>query len=86
MSRARPPTNGLVRGSDRADERTPSGARAAGDDGGAAAALACLNQLVSLGLKRENIFVCDIKGVVYKGRKELMARALPAEAAGHKAG
>ena len=40
--------------------------------GGGAAALACLNQLVSLGLKRENIFVTDIKGVVYKGRKELM--------------
>jgi malate dehydrogenase (oxaloacetate-decarboxylating)(NADP+) len=40
--------------------------------GAGAAALACLNQLVSLGLKRENTFVCDIKGVVYKGRKELM--------------
>jgi malate dehydrogenase (oxaloacetate-decarboxylating)(NADP+) len=40
--------------------------------GAGAAALACLNQLVSLGLKRENIFVCDIKGVVYKGRIELM--------------
>ncbi len=40
--------------------------------GAGAAALACLNQLVSLGLKRENIWVTDIKGVVYKGRKELM--------------
>jgi malate dehydrogenase (oxaloacetate-decarboxylating)(NADP+) len=40
--------------------------------GGGAAALACLNQLVSLGAKRENIFVTDIKGVVYKGRTELM--------------
>jgi len=40
--------------------------------GAGAAALACLNQLVSLGLNRENTFVCDIKGVVYKGRKELM--------------
>ena len=40
--------------------------------GAGAAALACLNQLVSLGLQRENIFVCDIKGVVYKGRIELM--------------
>ncbi len=40
--------------------------------GAGAAALACLNQLVSLGLKRENTFVCDIKGVVYSGRKELM--------------
>ncbi len=40
--------------------------------GAGAAALACLNQLVSLGLRREQIIVCDVKGVVYKGRKELM--------------
>jgi malate dehydrogenase (oxaloacetate-decarboxylating)(NADP+) len=40
--------------------------------GAGAAALACLNLLVSLGAKRENIFVSDIKGVVYEGRTELM--------------
>ncbi len=40
--------------------------------GAGAAALACLNQLVALGAKRENIFITDIKGVVYKGRTELM--------------
>ncbi len=40
--------------------------------GAGAAALACLNLLVTLGLKRENIIVTDIKGVVYKGRTELM--------------
>ncbi len=40
--------------------------------GAGAAALACLNLLVSLGVKRENIWVTDIKGVVYKGRTELM--------------
>ena len=40
--------------------------------GAGAAALACLNLLVALGLKRENVTICDIKGVVYKGRKELM--------------
>jgi len=40
--------------------------------GAGAAALACLNLLVALGMKRENIFISDIKGVVYKGRKELM--------------
>ncbi len=40
--------------------------------GAGAAALACLNLLVSLGMKRENITVTDIKGVVYKGRVELM--------------
>ena len=42
--------------------------------GAGAAALACLNLLVSLGVKRENIFVCDIEGVVYKGREKLMDR------------
>ncbi len=40
--------------------------------GAGAAALACLNLLVSLGLRRENVYVADIKGAVYKGRKELM--------------
>ncbi len=40
--------------------------------GAGAAALACLNVLVALGMKRENITVTDIVGVVYKGRKELM--------------
>jgi malate dehydrogenase (oxaloacetate-decarboxylating)(NADP+) len=40
--------------------------------GAGAAALACLNQLVSLGMRRSNIWVSDIKGVVWKGRRELM--------------
>ncbi len=40
--------------------------------GGGAAALACLNLLVSLGLRRENIFVTDRVGVVYEGRTEEM--------------
>ncbi len=40
--------------------------------GAGAAALACLNQLVSLGIKRENIWVTDIAGVVYEGRTEQM--------------
>ncbi|HZM08199.1 MAG TPA: phosphate acyltransferase, partial [Methylocella sp.] len=35
-------------------------------------ALACLNFLVVLGAKTENIFVTDIEGVVYRGRKALM--------------
>ena len=42
--------------------------------GAGAAALACLNLLVSLGARRENIFVSDIEGVVYKGREKLMDR------------
>jgi malate dehydrogenase (oxaloacetate-decarboxylating)(NADP+) len=40
--------------------------------GAGAAALACLDLLVSLGLKMENIIVSDSKGVVYAGRKEAM--------------
>ena len=40
--------------------------------GAGAAALACLNLLVKLGMPRENIFVTDLAGVVYKGRVELM--------------
>ncbi len=40
--------------------------------GAGAAALACLNQLVTAGLKKENIIVTDIIGVVYQGRSELM--------------
>ncbi|MDI3515899.1 MAG: NADP-dependent malic enzyme [Gammaproteobacteria bacterium] len=37
--------------------------------GAGAAAIACLDLMVSLGLKRENITVCDSKGVIYEGRE-----------------
>jgi malate dehydrogenase (oxaloacetate-decarboxylating)(NADP+) len=40
--------------------------------GAGAAALACLNLLLKVGLKRENVFATDIAGVVYQGRTELM--------------
>ena len=40
--------------------------------GAGAAALSCLDLLVSLGMPIENILVSDIKGVVYKGRVEEM--------------
>ncbi|HPM65543.1 MAG TPA: NADP-dependent malic enzyme [Piscinibacter sp.] len=40
--------------------------------GAGAAALACLGLLLKLGLPRENIWVTDLAGVVYEGRKELM--------------
>jgi malate dehydrogenase (oxaloacetate-decarboxylating)(NADP+) len=40
--------------------------------GAGAAALACLNLLADMGLPRANIVVTDIKGVVYRGRKEEM--------------
>ena len=42
--------------------------------GAGAAALACLNLLVSLGAKRENIWVTDRFGAAYKGRAEEMDR------------
>ena len=42
--------------------------------GAGAAALACLNLLVSLGARRENVWVTDIEGVVYAGRTALMDR------------
>ena len=38
--------------------------------GAGAAAIACLDLLVSLGLKKENIYVCDSRGVIYEGREE----------------
>ena len=40
--------------------------------GAGAAALACLNLLVKIGMKRENITIADIEGVVYEGRTALM--------------
>ena len=36
--------------------------------GAGAAALACLDVMVGLGVARENVFVCDSKGLVYEGR------------------
>ena len=40
--------------------------------GAGAAALACVELLLDLGLKRENIWLADLAGVVYEGRTELM--------------
>ena len=40
--------------------------------GAGAAAIACLNLLVSQGVPRENIWVCDIVGLVHEGRSEQM--------------
>jgi len=40
--------------------------------GAGAAALACLDMLVALGMRMSNIWVTDIAGVVYQGRKEEM--------------
>jgi len=40
--------------------------------GAGASAIACLDMMVTLGLKRENIYVCDSKGVIYAGRDKDM--------------
>ncbi|GAA3579780.1 NADP-dependent oxaloacetate-decarboxylating malate dehydrogenase [Gibbsiella greigii] len=40
--------------------------------GAGAASIACLNLLVALGLRLQNITVCDSKGVIYKGRDAKM--------------
>jgi malate dehydrogenase (oxaloacetate-decarboxylating)(NADP+) len=40
--------------------------------GAGAAAIACLDLMVSVGLKRGNIYVCDSKGVIYEGREANM--------------
>ena len=40
--------------------------------GGGAAGIACLNMLLKLGVKRENVWLCDIHGLVYEGRVEDM--------------
>jgi malate dehydrogenase (oxaloacetate-decarboxylating)(NADP+) len=40
--------------------------------GGGAAALAALDLLVAMGLPRENIWICDIHGLVFEGRQQGM--------------
>ncbi len=40
--------------------------------GGGAAGIACLNMLLKLGVKRENVWLCDIVGLVHEGRTEEM--------------
>ena len=41
--------------------------------GGGAAGIACLNVLLTLGVKRENIVMVDRGGIVHKGRNDLTA-------------
>ncbi len=40
--------------------------------GAGAAGIACANLYISLGVKKENVYLVDSKGLVYKGRKERM--------------
>jgi malate dehydrogenase (oxaloacetate-decarboxylating)(NADP+) len=59
-------TNALhVAGKDWADIKVVS-------TGGGAAGIACLNMLLKLGVKRENVWLCDIHGLVHEGRTEDM--------------
>ena len=37
--------------------------------GGGAAGIACLNMLLKLGVKRDNVWLCDAHGLVYAGRE-----------------
>ncbi|WP_145526526.1 NADP-dependent oxaloacetate-decarboxylating malate dehydrogenase [Yersinia rohdei] len=48
--------------------------------GAGAASIACLNLLVALGLKHQNITVCDSKGVIYKDREANMEQTKAAYA------
>ena len=41
-------------------------------NGAGAAGIACLELLRSIGFKRENLILCDTKGVIYEGRTEGM--------------
>ena len=41
-------------------------------NGAGASGIACAEHYVRLGVKRENLTLCDTKGVVYKGRAEGM--------------
>ena len=50
--------------------------------GGGAAGIACLNMLLKLGVRRENVWLCDIHGLVYNGRAEDMTPQKAAYAQG----
>ncbi len=50
--------------------------------GGGAAGIACLNMLLNLGVKRENVWLCDLAGLVHHGRTEQMTDQKAAYAQG----
>jgi len=53
--------------------------------GGGAAGIACLNMLLKLGVKRENVWLCDLAGLVYNGRTDQMTDQKAAYAQGSTA-
>ncbi|MCB2128962.1 MAG: NADP-dependent malic enzyme [Rhodobacteraceae bacterium] len=52
--------------------------------GGGAAGIACLDMLLKLGVRRENVWLCDIEGLVYHGREAQMTPQKAAYAQGNK--
>jgi malate dehydrogenase (oxaloacetate-decarboxylating)(NADP+) len=52
--------------------------------GGGAAGIACLDMLMKLGVRRENVWLCDIEGLVYHGREAQMTPQKAAYAQGNK--
>ncbi|KAB2941605.1 MAG: NADP-dependent malic enzyme [Hyphomicrobium sp.] len=54
-------------------------------NGAGAAGIACLELVVALGIPKQNVILCDTKGVVYQGRKEGMNQWKSAYAAKTKA-
>jgi len=41
-------------------------------NGAGAAGIACIRLMTTYGVRKENVLVCDTRGVVYKGREEGM--------------
>lgn len=41
-------------------------------NGAGAAGIACANLAITMGIEKDNVILCDTKGVIYKGRKEGM--------------
>src|SRR5690606_5972690 len=52
--------------------------------GGGAAGIACLDMLLKLGVRRENVWLCDLAGLVYNGRTEQMTAQKAAYAQGDR--
>ncbi len=50
--------------------------------GGGAAGIACLDMLLKLGVKRENVYLCDLQGLIYAGREKDMTPQKAAYAKG----
>ncbi|WP_347310568.1 NADP-dependent malic enzyme [Defluviimonas sp. SAOS-178_SWC] len=50
--------------------------------GGGAAGIACLDMLLKLGVRRENVWLCDLEGLIYEGREAQMTPQKAAYAQG----